>query len=108
MKTKRRNERLLQVSLKPTHEKLPWPGLEAGDRLSRIATRAVKEAKEAREREAWAEEQIARVLDHIPPEAALKLVFHEMSRRGKHIPRLAKSPLKILRDWNLKLRRRRK
>jgi len=80
------------------HEKLPWPGLRAEDRLSRIVTRAVKEAKEAREREVWAEEQIARVLDHIPPEAALKLVFQEMSRRGKHIQRFAKSPLKILRN----------
>jgi hypothetical protein len=108
MKTKRRKERSLQLSLKPMHEKLPWPGLKAGDRVSRIVTRAVKEAKEAREREVWAEEQIARVLDHIPPEAALKLVFHEMSRRGKHIPRFAMSPLKILQKWNLKPRRRRK
>ena|SRR5882762_1883030 len=98
MKTKRGKERLLQLSLKPMHEKLPWPGLRAEDRLSRIVTRAVKEAKEAREREVWAEEQIARVLDHIPPEAALKLVFQEMSRRGKHIQRFAKSPLKILRN----------
>jgi hypothetical protein len=101
MKTKKRKQRLLQVSMKPMHEQLLWPGLKAKDRLSRIATRAVKEAKEAREREVWAEEQIAQVLDHILPEAALRLIFREMSRRGRPIPRFAKSLLKFLPDSNL-------
>jgi hypothetical protein len=94
--------------MKPTHEKLLWPGLKAKDRLSRVVTRAVKEAKEAEEREVWAEKQIARVLDHVPPEAAMRLVFREMSRRGRPLPRFAKSLLKLLPDWNLKPRRLRK
>ena len=92
MEIKKRKERSLQVSMKPTHEKLPWPGLKAKDRLSRIITRAVKEAKEAREREVWAEEQIGRLLDHIPPETALRLVFREISRRGRPMNGSAKSP----------------
>jgi hypothetical protein len=95
MKTKKREKRLFQVSMKPMHEKLLWPGLKARDRLSRIVTRAVKEAKEAREREVWAKEQIARVLDHISPGAALRLVFREMSRRRRPTLRFAKSPLKF-------------
>jgi hypothetical protein len=91
--------------MKPTHEKLPWPGLKAKDHLSRVVTRAVKEARETGEKEAWAEKQIARVLDHVPPEAAMRLVFREMSRRGRPLPWFAKSLLKLLPDWNLKPRR---
>jgi hypothetical protein len=94
--------------MKPTHEKLPWPGLKAKDHLSRFVTRAVKEAKERGEIVVWAEKQIARVLDHAPPEAAVRLVFREMSRRGRPLPRLAKSLLKFLPGWNLKPRRLRK
>jgi hypothetical protein len=108
MKTQKKKAQLFRVNMTPVHEKLPWPGLRAKDRLSRIVTRAVKMAREAREKEAWAEEQIARVLDHIPPEAALTLVFREMSRRGRPILRFAMFPLKFLSDWNPKSRRRRK
>jgi hypothetical protein len=96
MRKKKRKSRLFEVSMKPTHDKLPWPGLKARDRLSRVVTRAVKDAREARERDVWAEKQIARVLDNVPPQAAMRLVFREMSRRGKPIPRFAKALLKLL------------
>jgi len=79
------------TSAAPNHEKLPWPGLKAKDRLSRVATQAVKEAKEARETAVWAEKQIARVLDHVPPEAAVRILFREISRRGE--PRIARIKL---------------
>jgi hypothetical protein len=98
MKTKKRKAPLLQVSMKPIHEKLPWPGLKANDHLSRVVTRSVKEAKETGERDVWAEKQIARVLDHVAPKAALRLVFREMSRQGRSIPRCAKFLLKLLLD----------
>jgi hypothetical protein len=84
--------------MKPTYEKLPWPGLKAKDHLSRVVTRAVKEAKEARERDVWAEKQIARVLHHVPPQTAMRLVFREMSRRGRPVPQFVKSLLKLLPD----------
>jgi hypothetical protein len=86
---------LHEVSLKPAHDCLPWPGLKAPDHLSRVVTRAVKDAKEARERSAWAEKQIARVLDSVPPEVVFRHVFREMRRRGRPIPRFANILLKI-------------
>lgn len=86
------------LSKQPKYEKLPWPGLRANDRLSRVVTRAVKAAKEARERNMWAKKQIARVLDHVLPQTAMRLVFHEMSRRGRPVPRFAKCLLKLLQD----------
>ena len=86
--TKKRKGRQYQVSMKPKHEKLPWPGLKAKDHLSRIVTQAVKEAKEAKETEVWAERQIAMVLKHIQPETFLSLVLREMTRRGLPIPRV--------------------
>jgi hypothetical protein len=88
MNTKKRKEGFLQASAKPMHERLLWPGLKAKDHLSRIVTHAVKEAKEARETEVWAEEQIARVLKHIQAETFLSLVFREMIRRGLPIVRV--------------------
>jgi hypothetical protein len=96
MKKKKTKPRSYELSRKPTHDNLPWPGLKARDRLSRVVTRAVKDAKEARERDAWAEKQIARVLDNVPPRAAIRLVFREMIRRGRPIPRFAKAFLKLL------------
>lgn len=108
MRTKKKNAPLYQICIKPTHEKLLWPGLKAKDHLSRFVTRAVKEARKTREREIWAEKQIARVLDHVPPEAAIGLVLRAMSRRGRPNPRFVKSLLKLLPDWNLKPRRLRK
>jgi hypothetical protein len=98
MRTKKVQARLNQLSAEPTHEKLPWPGLRANDRLSRVVTRAVKEAKEARARNEWAEKQIARVLDNVPPRVAVTLVFREMRRRGKPITRFPKALLKLLPD----------
>jgi hypothetical protein len=65
----------------PTHEKLPWPGLRAKDYLTRVVTQALKEAKEQRERIAWAEKHIALVLDHISPQIAVQLIFRETHAR---------------------------
>ena len=80
---KKRKAHLDRVSTKPKHEKLSWPGLKAKDHLSRVATRAVKEAKETRENEAWAENMIAHVLDYVQPETAMRLLLQETDRRGK-------------------------
>jgi len=80
---KKRKEYLYRPSKKPKHEKLSWPGLRAKDRLSRVATRAVKEAKETRENEEWAESLIARMLDYVPPETAMRLLFQETFRGRK-------------------------
>jgi len=66
-------KRLPPASVKPKHEKLPWPGLKAKDGLSRVITRFVKERKETRESETWAQNQIARVLEHVTPETAMAL-----------------------------------
>jgi hypothetical protein len=96
MGAKKGNEQLYLLSKGPRYEKLPWPGLKAKDSMSRVVTRALKEAKEERERNLWAERQIARVLDNVPPRAAISLVFREMSRRGRPMPRLAKALLELL------------
>jgi hypothetical protein len=56
----------------------------------------VKEAKETRENEVWAENQIALMLDYVPPETAMRLVFRETRRRRKRIPQLAKAFLRLL------------
>jgi hypothetical protein len=93
---KNRKPHLNRARTTPRHEKLPWPGLKAKDHLSRVITRAVKEAKETRENEMWAENQIARVLDYVPPETAMRLVFRQARRRRKLIPRLAKALLRLL------------
>jgi hypothetical protein len=96
MNTKRSKLRPRLVCKVPRNEKLPWPGLKAGDRLSRIVTAAVKEAREAKYGELRAEYQIARVLDSIPAERAMTLFLREISRRGRHIPRIAYNLLEIL------------
>jgi hypothetical protein len=83
------------VSKVPSQEKLPWPGLKARDRLCRVVTAAVKEARESRHRELWAEQQIARVLESVPPERAMAMIFREISRRGRRIPRIAYNLLDI-------------
>jgi hypothetical protein len=104
MRKKKRKSRLYKVSMKPIRDNLPWPGLKVGDRLSRVVTRAVKDAKEARETDVWAEKQIARVLDNVPPRTAMRLVFRVMRRRGNPIPRFAKALLKLLLGWDLEPR----
>jgi hypothetical protein len=96
MTTKKRTAQEYRISAAPSHEKLPWPGLKAKDHLSRVVTRAVKEAKEAREAAFWAEKQIARVLDHVPPETAARILFREISRRGK--PRIARIKRQVFAD----------
>lgn len=77
----KRNLRINRVKAKPHHEKLPWPGLRAKDHLTRVVTGAVKEAKEIRENEAWAECQIARVLDFVSPGTAMRLLCRAAERR---------------------------
>lgn len=72
------------ISPKPKHAKLRWPGLRAKDHLSRVITRAVKEARETSEKEACARNLIAWVLDYVPAEMALKLVYQERRRRRNH------------------------
>ena len=95
MSTERNRLRPHLVRKLPRKEKLPWPGLKAADRLTRIVTAAVKVARETRYRELRAEYQIARVLDSIPAERAMTLFLREISRRGRHIPRMAYSLLEI-------------
>jgi hypothetical protein len=96
VKTKTRKTQMHRVSINPTHEKLPWPGLRDKEHLTRFVTRMVKEEREARELNAWAENQIARILDLVPPEVAVRLVLCEMSRRGTSIPISANAALKLL------------
>jgi hypothetical protein len=94
----------LKPSLRPTttppaHEKLPWPGLKAKDHLSRVISRALKEAKDTRENEAWAEDQIAHVLDYVSPEAAIKLVLREARCRKQFVPGFTKTRLRVMGMW---------
>ena len=98
---------LYRISEKPAHEKLTWPGLNAKDHLSRVVSLAVKEAKETREKEDWAENQIARVLDFVPPHTAMKLVFLETRRRGSLTPGSRKLFLEFLRRWRASVEGRR-
>lgn len=81
------------------HEKLPWPGLKAKDRLSRVISRVVKEAREKRENEAWAENQIAHVMDYVSPETAMKLVLREARSRKTPIPGFTKTRLRVMGMW---------
>ena len=90
MGKKTKKVRSYRVSPKPIHQKLPWPGLRAKDHLSRVITRFLKETREAKETEAWAQEQFARVLDHLPSEPAMVLLFREMRRRRRPIPEFGK------------------
>lgn len=46
---KRTTLRLHRTKTTRRQEKLPWPGLKAKDHLTRVVTRAVKEAWETRE-----------------------------------------------------------
>lgn len=71
---------------KPRRENLSWPGLRARDHLSRVVTQWVKERNEGEENEDWARHQIARVLDWVPPETVMKLLYREARRRNKSIP----------------------
>src|SRR5271154_4081895 len=75
-----------RLSSKPRHTKLTWPGLRAHDRLTRVITRWVKEQRAERENEAWAQDQVARVLDWVPPETAMKLLYREARRRNESVP----------------------
>ena len=75
---KRKKSDSNNVSARPKYDNLPWPGLKAKDRMSRVITRAVKDAKIATERDEWAREQIARILDIVPPRHAMKLIMREL------------------------------
>jgi hypothetical protein len=70
-----------QISVKANHQRLSWPGLKANDHLSRVVTRAVKEAKELGENEAWAKSLISRVLDYVPARTVIELVKREAALR---------------------------
>jgi hypothetical protein len=100
-KTKKQ-ARLHRKAKKPGNERLPWPGLRAKDRLSRLVTRAVKEAMEMKDNETWAESQIARVLDYVSPATAMRLIFRETRRRRRPLPQYAKALLKLLPIWSLR------
>ena len=78
---KKGKRRPSQLYAKPKRERLPWPGLKAKDHLSRVVTREVKKARECRENETWAANQIARVLDYVSAETAFALVLREVRRR---------------------------
>jgi hypothetical protein len=67
MKKRKSHSHWTKTKLRP--EKLSWPGLRAKDRLTRVVTRAVKEAREARENEMRAKHAMARFT-----KAALKLL----------------------------------
>jgi hypothetical protein len=88
---KRKKSQSNKVSARPTYDNLPWPGLRAKDRMSRVITRAVKDAKIASERDEWAREQIARILDIVPPRHAMRLIVRELRRRQKSRPRSQKT-----------------
>ena len=81
MKNRKSRNRPLIVSDEPQREKLPWPGLRAKDRLSRVVTRAVKEEREMKETEVWARKQIARVLDHVSPWLVIEVAVGKLNRR---------------------------
>jgi hypothetical protein len=82
MSAKRRpRKRSPQITVKPNHQRLSWPGLEANDHLSRVVTRAVKEAKELREIEAWAESLVSRVLDYVPARTVIEFVRRDAALR---------------------------
>lgn len=95
----KRKPELHRINAKPEHEKLTWPGLKAKDRLSRVVTRTVKEAKEARENEHWAENQIAQLLDYVTPQTALRLIFRETHRRTSLPPCSRSAFSDFLRRW---------
>lgn len=67
----------LTLARKPSHEKLPWPGLRAKDCFSRTITRIVKEAREASETERWASDQIRRILSYVSPDTVMRLLLSE-------------------------------
>jgi hypothetical protein len=92
---------LHRISAKLKREKLAWPGLKAKDHLSRVVSRAVKDAKESREKEEWAENQIARVLDFVGPQHAVKLIFLETRRRRSLTPKSRRLFSGFLRRWRI-------
>jgi hypothetical protein len=98
---KKQRLHLHRIGTKPNHEKLPWPGLKARDHLSRVVSRAVKDAKDTREKEEWAESQIARVLDFVPPETAAKLIFLDAYRRRSLTPESRKLFSEFLARWRI-------
>lgn len=97
----KKSRHLHRISAKPEHEKLSWPGLKAKDHLSRVVSRAVKQAKETREKKEWAENLVARVLDFISPHAAMKLVFLETHHRMCLPPGSRELFSEFLRRWRV-------
>jgi hypothetical protein len=93
---KKRKSHVPHERTTPRREKLSWPGLKAKDHLTRVITRAVKEAREAREKEVWANKHVAQLLDYVSPETAVRHVLRETRRRGIRIPRFAEDLLRLL------------
>jgi hypothetical protein len=81
---------------RPRHEKLPWPGLKDKNPLTRLVTRVEKQRRKARVNELWAQKLIARILEHVSGETAMRLVIREARNQGKAIPRLSKALLRLL------------
>jgi hypothetical protein len=98
MKKKKKKLQSCRLSMEPVYEKLSWPGLRAKDHLSRVVTRAVKEDKEVKERDLWAEKQIARILENVPPRTALRLFLLGMRRKRRPLRRASNGLLKLLPD----------
>ena len=74
------------MALNRLRKKADWPGLRAKDHLSRVVTRWVKEQREEKEQEAWAQGQIVRLLDRVSPDVVVKLLYREARRRKESIP----------------------
>jgi hypothetical protein len=100
---RKRKSYLQQVGAKPKHEKLPWPGLKAKDHLTRVITRALKEAREAKENEEWAGNQIARVLDYVSPHTAARVLFQVTNRRRRLTASSRKLFSDFLRQWKTQI-----
>ena len=70
------------VSRGPRYERLPWPGLKSKDHICRLVTRAVKAAKESRETETWARQQMGKILEHVSVPDAMRLLV-KVAQRGE-------------------------
>jgi hypothetical protein len=81
---------------RPRHERLPWPGLKDRNSMTRLVVRVEKQRRRIKVNEIWAQKQIARVLEYVSGETAMRLVFREARRQGKAVPRLSKVVLRLL------------
>jgi hypothetical protein len=80
---------------RPKHEKLPWPGLKDKNHLMRVVTRVEKQRRKIRTDEIWAQKQIARVLQYVSGETAMRLLIREARIQGKTIQQLSDALLRL-------------